>query len=153
MAKYKPILLPPAKPRFSGQLTCVIKGKSFFKNGKLKDVSEFNSDGETVNGKKYSINGTLLYSTIANDNIKTTYLFYENGKIQSESTSRTETDSNEEGSSKTIYESTNKYYENGEMKEHTFYVDGDIQGEKNVWDDKGNLILVVTYKDGLIVPK
>jgi len=112
------------------------EGKSFYyyTNGKLK------SEVSYVNGKKqglikeYDENGTIE-----------TLVYYHNGYITDrEEINRRDKNGMKQGTWK-------EFYPDGKLKKEEVYKDDMLEGLYKVFNEKGNLTLVLNYKDGKLV--
>lgn len=119
-------------------------------NGTLLYFQQYDKNGELLNYRKYNIEGVLQSSAVYSKNTGTQFNYFEDGKIEIEWIVRIETEEGEDGKS-TTYGTLKEYYRNGQMAEQSSYIDDELNGAKNVWDEKGNLVLSVEYKDGFIV--
>ncbi|MDO9260840.1 MAG: hypothetical protein Q7U08_02725 [Flavobacteriaceae bacterium] len=129
--------------------------KYYYPNGNLSSVSELDDTGEWISHKSYRLNGILKSASITKDNISYSSFFNEDGKLQSETITRVETEINSEGEDeqKTTFKTNKLYYDNNQLKREWYEVDDEYNGLDKMWDEKGNLILSVEYKNGFIINK
>jgi antitoxin component YwqK of YwqJK toxin-antitoxin module len=107
---------------------------------------EYDEQGELVNYNNYSDSGTLIYTFTKKDNLSLVTEFFDNGKLKSETVTETTMEDDAEVETSHIKD----YYQNGGLRQESSTIDGELDGLKKVWDEKGNLVLQVKYRRGLI---
>nr|WP_315132994.1 hypothetical protein [uncultured Flavobacterium sp.] len=127
--------------------------KFYNANDTLVSFQQYDNSGELINYRKYNIDGVLQRSAVYTKNTGTEFYYFEDGKTEIEWIVRIETAEGDEGQDgeSTTYGTLKEYYRNGQMAQQSSYIDDELNGAKNVWDEKGNLVLSVEYKDGFII--
>jgi len=118
----------------------------YYPDSTLEWQLEYDEHGELVSRNDYSDSGTLIYSGTTKDNLSLVTEFFDNGKLKSETV--TETTKEDEAEVETSH--IKDYYQTGGVRQESTTIDGELEGVKKAWDRKGNLVLQVNYRRGLI---
>lgn len=120
----------------------------YFPTGSIEIWKEYNEDGELLNQKTYSIDSTLIYSSVKKDNVYFSTFYYQNGNPETEVIAEINPETEEDENPNETYK---YYYPNGQPFKHVEYIDGIAEGKSRIWDESGELMIEFKYKNGEIV--
>jgi antitoxin component YwqK of YwqJK toxin-antitoxin module len=105
----------------------------FYNNGKLKEIVEYKENKKNGVANEYNLEGNLI-----------TIQKYSNGVLTDrQKINRLDDSSLKQG----LWQ---EYFDNGRLKNEKYYKRGDLNGQYKEYDEKGNLILILNYRDGVI---